>query len=624
MRLLRNWGAVRRGKRLLALSLLVVGVALWSNARPAPRLEAAPVLSTHLAAAQAPTAASLPAVAAQRLAQAQLRAHSIDTQPPAPRGNTAESAPAPRPMLRPLREEVPPAPQGALLVEPEDSSSDSSSSVAGEAELSWDVFAAADQPPLLQIPPHPVLEHLGALELSDAASNISSNASYTPPQVAVRRITIALRDEEDAPSEELYEAARAVFDSQGALLADDFEGRPLRNRCWIAEQPGELTGGKANCAVAVHGNKCLHCWPSFYLIGAPKAGSTVLWHSLAAHPQVVPRRGKEWHYWSWLWPSNAGSESLARTERYTDAAGGDYMAHVARNRELSILRRAFRNSSLTHGQHAKLPFLLGDGDPNYLYSTMRFPWVTPPVAHGQQQAPTFSTAQVMRAAVPDAKLVLILREPAARALSHMRMTCEAACRRENSSSGAVRNAGHVRDMGRCIRCPVSPEQWAQVVSREVADLQALCTGPEARRAGSGAADELLAAECAAPRALHDAGGHRLALRAMCSGTWVGRSIYYHWLEEWLSVWPRQQLHLVRYEDWARQPGVVTAQVLEFLGAAPFPQMEGHLPQPRKATAGDDASATTPETRRLLRSFYAPFNAKLAHILNDTRWTWEDY
>jgi hypothetical protein len=523
----------------------------------------------------------------------------------------------------------------------------------GLPKLDFDPFAPSDFPPVLPGERHPVLDDLLRAWL---ISPEGVNASLAPPvgnatamggnnvsaaQLQPRKITVALRDEDPAPSAEMYEAAKAAFDTTGALLATDLEGRPLRSRCWVATQPMLVAAGKPNCAMSADGNKCLHCWPSWFLIGAPKAGTTVLWQSLRYHPQVVPRGGKEWHYWDWLWPSNGGSDSLARTERYTDDGGGDYMRHQAAAKAGGLLGMAFGKDGSTQQERNRLPFLIGDGDPNYLYSPMRFPWDSGEPAmytevaaaegesgeeSGQAAAPaeaqrrTMSTAEVMRAVIPDARLVVMLREPGARALSHMRMTCEGACRRE-AGGNVTRSRAHQRDLERCIRCPVDAAQWAEVVERELRDLEALCTGKEALAAG--AADAVLAADCFAPRALHDAGGDRLALRAMSTGTWVGRSIYYHWLDDWLRVWPRDQLHIIRYEDWAAEPGKVTHRVLDFLGARRWEGLEGHLPKPRVATAGDDVHASTPETRAKLKAFYAPFNARLAALLNDSRWLWAD-
>ena len=467
--------------------------------------------------------------------------------------------------------------------------------------------------------------------------HLHGNVTAADAPIRVQRLRIAMREPEDPPTDALYEAARAVFDATGALLAEDLRGRPLPApmRCWIAEQPPEVAHGKANCALAARGDKCLACWPGFYIAGAPKAGTTVLWRTLARHPQVARREVKESHFWDWLWPSNT-AESLGRAEKYADAAGADYAAHAAAAAvdNGTLLAAAF--PELSPRVRASLPFFVGDGDPNYMYSHMRFPWVTrdPATASNDTDSDeppvedrTFSTAEVMRATVPDARLVFVLREPGARALSHMRMTCEAACRREAARPpGEAPGRAHAIDLARCSgggepACPASAATWAAVVERELEDVRLLCTGTRAR---NGSASPV-ADDCSAVHALHAPGGHRGSLRALSTGTWTGRSIYFPWLAEWLRVWPREQLLLLRYEDWVAAPDATAAQLFDFIGLQPLsPEALAQLPRPRVDAAGDDAAFTTAETRRTLRSFFEPHNQALAQLLgDDPRWTWQD-
>jgi hypothetical protein len=470
--------------------------------------------------------------------------------------------------------------------------------------------------------------------LSPGSATAAAAADAAEGPVRVQRVRLAMREPEEPPSDTLYEAARGVFDATGALLAEDLRGRPLSPamRCWIAEQPPEVAQGKANCALAARGDKCLSCWPGFYIAGAPKAGTTVLWRTLRRHPQVAPRDVKEAHFWDWLWPSNA-AESLGRSERYADAAGADYAAHAADAAagNGALLSAAF--PALSAKERAALPFLVGDGDPNYMYSHMRFPWVTQDDgvdnstdAGVTPRSLTFSTAEVMRATVPDARLIFVLREPGARALSHMRMVCEAACRREAARpAGEAPTRAHKADMDRCggggPACPASAATWAAVVARELEDLRLLCTGTRARN-GSALP---VAPDCSAVHALHAPGGHRGALRALSTGTWAGRSVYWPWLAEWLRMWPRKQLLFVRYEDWVSDPDATAARLFDFLGLQPLaPAALAQLPRPREDTAGDDAAFAAPETRHALRAFYEPHNEALADLLDeDARWTWRD-
>jgi hypothetical protein len=155
-----------------------------------------------------------------------------------------------------------------------------------------------------------------------------------------------------------------------------------------------------------------------------------------------------------------------------------------------------------------------------------------------------------------------------------------------------------------------------VVERELEDVRLLCTGTRAR---NGSASPV-ADDCSAVHALHAPGGHRGSLRALSTGTWTGRSIYFPWLAEWLRVWPRQQLLFLRYEDWVADPDATAARLFDFLGLQPLaPAALAQLPRPREDTAGDDATFAAPETRHALRRPQALRCARQHHpALSDQR------
>lgn len=95
------------------------------------------------------------------------------------------------------------------------------------------------------------------------------------------------------------------------------------------------------------------------------------------------------------------------------------------------------------------------------------------------------------------------------------------------------------------------------------------------------------------------------------------------LQDWLRHWPRQQLLILRYEDYIAAVPQHLKAVLAFLDlsqpeAATFEAMAAAEPQNKKAYPPMRA-----DTRQELESFYAPFNAALSKLLDDARWTWAD-
>lgn len=107
--------------------------------------------------------------------------------------------------------------------------------------------------------------------------------------------------------------------------------------------------------------------PSFFLIGAHKSGTTSLYDYLSASPGVHPARRKELNYYSWTY-----------------------------HRSKFWYRALF---PLALGNHE---FITGEATPNYLFHP--------------------NTPARLAADFPDARIIISLREPAARAYSHYRHT----------------------------------------------------------------------------------------------------------------------------------------------------------------------------------------------------------
>lgn len=76
----------------------------------------------------------------------------------------------------------------------------------------------------------------------------------------------------------------------------------------------------------------IHCFPGFYVLGAPKCGTSALFNVLRKHPRFVePRGGKESHFWTVaLGPVAGVGESGDRTVgNFTRANGADYARRAA-------------------------------------------------------------------------------------------------------------------------------------------------------------------------------------------------------------------------------------------------------------------------------------------------------
>jgi hypothetical protein len=209
-----------------------------------------------------------------------------------------------------------------------------------------------------------------------------------------------------------------------------------------------------------NGSEARHVLPEFLIIGASRSGTTFLHHALNQHPSIHTSPG-EVHYFDWNFERGPG---WYRTLFATSAARDE------------VLRR--------HGS-----FAAGERSPNYLFH---------PEIPGR-----------VRELLPDAKLLVLLRDPVARALSHFHQ----ARRHELEPLSSFGDAVEI-----------------ELRQREV------------RRAG-----------------LPTTGTPRF---------YLGRGLYAEQLERWLAVFDRRQLHVIQSERMFAEPVDVVRDVHRFLGLAP--------------------------------------------------------
>ncbi|MDQ7904989.1 sulfotransferase [Phytohabitans sp. ZYX-F-186] len=98
-------------------------------------------------------------------------------------------------------------------------------------------------------------------------------------------------------------------------------------------------------------------------------------------------------------------------------------------------------------------------------------------------------------------------------------------------------------------------------------------------------------------------------------SYAARGRYAEQLERWFRQVPRDRMLVLRSEDLYADPAAVYAQVLAFLGLAPFtpPEFAVH-------TRRVDRDGPPPEVARELRAHFAPHNDRLADLLGWPR-TW---
>lgn len=116
-------------------------------------------------------------------------------------------------------------------------------------------------------------------------------------------------------------------------------------------------------------------WPNFFIVGAPKAGTTWLYWNLRQHPDVFLPHVKEPHFFSRVKPNPAKGYIFRET-----TSVNDYLA---------LYQRAERFKAL------------GDASPSYLV--------------------TEAAAVRIREQLPDARIIILLRDPIERTFSQYLM-----------------------------------------------------------------------------------------------------------------------------------------------------------------------------------------------------------
>lgn len=265
--------------------------------------------------------------------------------------------------------------------------------------------------------------------------------------------------------------------------------------------------------------------PEFVIIGAKRAGTTSLYRYLLSHPQIAP-----------LFPSAAMLPMAENMKgvHYFDTGYAHGMAWYRSHFGSYFARGA---TALRHGQ----PVIAGEASPYYLFHPL--------------------AAERAAGTIPDAKLIVMLRDPVTRTHSHY--------------SEQRRNG--VETLG-----------FEEALDAEAERLR----GEEARL-------------CRDARSYSFAHEHQ---------SYATQSVYLPPLRRWRERFPPEQMLVVRSEDFYACPQAIYDQVVQFLGL-PVRRLDDAKPW---NVSG--AATMRDETRLRLESQFAGSVAALEEYLNrDLRW-----
>ncbi|KAK3866730.1 hypothetical protein Pcinc_027766 [Petrolisthes cinctipes] len=428
----------------------------------------------------------------------------------------------------------------------------------------------------------------------------------------------------------------------GVLQDLDVDFLPnFKNPCWfeardttdedrvkvIGTPPKKFSSGK-RLPSEVNSDVVLQCLPYFFLIGQPKCGTTDIFHRINIHPDVVEPKVKGPHWWSRkrFGPPFAkkpvtlteylkifNSTLIGETEE-TEAFPHmpPFSHHVSKKItgdgststlwDSSPTMRYLQTILTSRPNQAVIQRLLAMRNNNKskhfdVKNVMRFDEYqyvkkTPVIYRRKKDSDDsddggddddkgivlpFTVADVIHSVLPKAQIIVVVREPIARLYSSYLFFKKAT--------------------------DLSPQHFDECVKYSVEKWKE-CTTLYSDRT------------CAYNKTLQNTLKVRLY-----------NGLYSMFLQDWLRVFPQQQVLVVRMEDYHTNVTQTLHTIYTHLGLRPLTDEEEKkvLISPvlnknkRKSQIGQILNSTI----QVLQKFYQPYNRQLSHILRNSKFMWKD-
>ncbi|XP_028585843.1 carbohydrate sulfotransferase 15 [Podarcis muralis] len=307
----------------------------------------------------------------------------------------------------------------------------------------------------------------------------------------------------------------------------------------------------------------LRCLPHFYIIGQPKCGTTDLYDRLRLHPDVRFSAIKEPHWWTrkrfGIIRLRDGFHDRYPVEDYLDLF--DLAAHQIQ--------------SVLQGDNAKdsSKIIIGEASASTMWDNNAWIFFYDNSTEGE---PPFLIQDFIHAFQPNAKLIVMLRDPVERLYSDYLYFASA---------------------------NKSVEDFHEKVAESL-QLFENCLADYSLRA------------CVYNNTINNAMPVRLQV-----------GLYVVFLLDWLTVFNKDQILVLRLEDHASNVKFTMHMVFQFLDLGALSEKEEALitKSPASNTRRPEdrnLGPMLPITKEILRDFYQPFNTKLAQVLSDEAFLWK--
>lgn len=357
----------------------------------------------------------------------------------------------------------------------------------------------------------------------------------------------------------------------------------------------------------------LQCLPYFFLIGQPKCATTDIFHRINSHPDVAEPMVKGPNWWTrkrfgrpYVPKPVPLSEYInlfnaSKIKEYKQTSGElqgmwEYPRITGDGSTSTLWDSGLTMSYLHHlmtthkGTNIVQVLLQGRKESNSVpnvrnsskIEVIRYEYAH---SHGwnQSSAPKtgvvlpFTVADVIHLILPKSRIIAVLREPVSRLFSSYLFFSK--------------------------KKDLSPHHFDESVKTSVQKWNA-CVRQYSDRT------------CAYNKTLQNDMGVRLY-----------NGLYNIYLKDWLQVFPREQVLVLRMEDYHNNITKTLANIYHHLGLrSPTPDEDKRInvhkvynKNKKKSLVGDMFDST----RKILQEFYKPYNKDLANLLNDPKFKWED-
>ena len=360
----------------------------------------------------------------------------------------------------------------------------------------------------------------------------------------------------------------------------DFVGH-LKNPCWFANYDEVMSNLNLKSDYSritkqdysyllpkTSGTKTLYCLPYMYLLGYPKCGTTSLYDYFKRHPEFATMSSRGCG-WIGIHTSGLANGYPANIKSVFHLLKHFYLA----SRQIEI------SSADYHGDNK----IIADFNPGSSWRQSGFEHLK----NGSMCDPPL----LLREMQPNAKFVVLLREPISRLYSAFWFYA-----------------------GEKYQQELSPEIFTK-------DVHAFF-----ERLGS---CDKRKSMLTCLREAQDFDNHFKDFRHLLKNEQLLTGFYYLYLLPWLQVFPRENFLFIRTEDMKKDTGKALQEIFQFLGMSPLPEeninsVVKNIRHQQTILHGNNSNLLlSSSTKKQLRVYFRPFNEKLAELLNDDRFLWDD-